>query len=237
MTMSGTADNLTAIRERMAAACSRAGRDVSSVELLAVSKTIPAEVIREAAEAGQKVFAESRLQEAESKITQLPGTLRWHFIGSIQRNKVRRLLPLFDVIHAVDSLRLAQYADTVAAELGLFPKVFLQVNIGGEQSKGGFEKDHLAACAESLFSMPRLAVEGLMCIPPPEEHPENARHWFAELREFRDRLERQTGTRLPGLSMGMSGDFEVAIEEGATHVRVGSAIFGRRSYRVDGELG
>jgi pyridoxal phosphate enzyme (YggS family) len=235
--MSDIADNLTVIRERMAAACSRSGRGVSSVELLAVSKTFPAEVIREAVDAGQMVFAESRLQEAEPKIEQLPGTLHWHFIGRVQRNKVRRLLLLFEVIHAVDSLRLAQYMDGVAAELGLFPKVFLQVNIGGEQSKGGFEKDELVACAESLLSMPRLSVEGLMCIPPPVDNPEEARHWFAELRDFRDGLERQTGAHLPGLSMGMSGDFEVAIEEGATHVRVGSAIFGHRAYRVDGELG
>jgi PLP dependent protein len=235
--MSAVADNLTAIRDRVSSACGRAGRDLAAVELLAVSKTFPADVVREAVEAGQIVFAESRLQEAEPKIAQLPGHLHWHFIGRIQRNKVRRLLSLFEVIHAVDSLRLAQYMDGVAAELGLFPKVLLQVNIGGERSKGGFEKDELAACAESLLSLPRLSVEGLMCIPPPEEKPEDARHWFAELREFRDGLEKQTGARLPALSMGMSGDFEVAIEEGATHVRVGSAIFGHRAYRVDGELG
>jgi PLP dependent protein len=235
--MSAVADNLTAIRERVALACARAGRDLSSVELLAVSKTFPAEAVREAAEAGQTLFAESRLQEAEPKIERLPGNLRWHFIGRVQRNKVRRLLPWFEMIHAVDSLRLAQYMDGVAAEIGLFPKVFLQVNIGGERSKGGFEKEDLAACAESLFSLKRIAVEGLMCIPPPEKHPEDARRWFAELRDFRDGIGKRTGAGLPALSMGMSGDFEVAIEEGATHVRVGSAIFGHRAYRVDGELG
>ncbi len=230
-------ENLASVRERVVAACARAGRDPSSVELLAVSKTFPAEAVREAAEAGQSVFAESRLQEAEPKIALLPGDLKWHFIGRVQRNKVRRMLPLFEVIHAVDSLRLAEYMNGVAAELGLFPRVFLQVNIGGELSKGGFEKEELPGEIETLLTLPRLAVEGLMCIPPEVDEPERARPWFAELRELRDELESGTGTRLPGLSMGMSGDFEAAIGEGATHVRVGSAIFGNRAYRVDGEPG
>ncbi len=235
--MSEVSENLDQIRERIAAACGRSGRDASSVELIAVSKTFPADAVREAALAGQRIFGESRLQEAEPKIESLPGSLHWHFIGRVQRNKVRRILPLFETIHAVDSLRLALYADEIARELGLFPKVFLQVNVGGEASKGGFEPDVLRAEINNLLSLGRLEIIGLMCIPPVGPDAESARPWFAALRGLRDRLEGETGVPLPCLSMGMSGDFEVAIEEGATHVRVGSSIFGKRAYRVDGELG
>jgi pyridoxal phosphate enzyme (YggS family) len=145
------------------------------VELIAVSKTFPAEAVREPVEAGQRVFGESRLQEAEPKIAMLPGLLSWHFIGRVQRNKVRRMLPLFDVIHGVDSLRLATYMDGVASELGLFPKVFLQVNIGGELSKGGFEPAEITAQAAEIMALPRLQVLGLMCIPPPCDDAVDAR--------------------------------------------------------------
>lgn len=235
--MSDIAANLNEIRDRITAACLRSGRDPAAVELIAVSKTFPAERIREAVDAGQRIFGESRLQEAESKINSLPGSLRWHFIGRVQRNKVRKILPRFEVIHAIDSLRLASYADEVAAELGLFPKVFVQVNIGGEKTKGGFEPDAIREEIGSLLALQRLEVRGLMCIPPPGPDAEASRPWFAALRALRDDLESQTGTLLPALSMGMSGDYEVAIEEGSTHVRVGSSIFGGRAYRVDGELG
>ncbi|HSP42521.1 MAG TPA: YggS family pyridoxal phosphate-dependent enzyme [Luteolibacter sp.] len=231
------ATNLARVITRIADSCRRGGRDPSDVELIAVSKTFPAEAVREAAEAGQTLFGESRLQEAEPKMSLLPGSLRWHFIGRVQRNKVRRMLPLFETIHAVDSLRLAAYMDGVAADLGLFPKVFLQVNIGGEQTKGGFESDAILREAAEVFALPRLEVMGLMCIPPPGREAEDSRQWFVALRDLRDRVEQEHSTRLPCLSMGMSGDFEVAIEEGATHVRVGSSIFGERAYRVDGELG
>jgi len=235
--MQSTADHLADVRSRIAAACNRCGRDPSEVVLLAVSKTFPAEVVREAVDAGQRVFAESRLQEAEPKIALLPGSLEWHFIGRIQRNKVRRLLPLFTMLHAVDSLRLAQFTDSVAAELGLFPKVLLQVDIGAEESKGGFDPDTLRAEIGALLELPRLQIDGLMCIPPAGPDAKSARPWFVALRTLRDELRARTGAPLDVLSMGMSGDYEVAIEEGATHVRVGSAIFGSRRYRVDGELG
>ena len=235
--MSDISANLEEIRGRILNSLAKAGRERSSVELIAVSKTFPAESIRDALEAGQRHFGESRLQEAEPKLEVLPSSLHWHFIGRVQRNKVRRILPLFDVIHAVDSLRLAAHMDGVAQETDLFPKVFLQVNVGGEVSKGGFEPEVLMNEMAALAAMERLEILGLMCIPPEGPDAESARPWFVMLREFRDRLEREFGLSLPALSMGMSGDFEVAIEEGATHVRVGSAIFGKRAYRVDGELG
>lgn len=229
--------NLSEIRSRIAVACRKAGRNPEAVELIAVSKTFPLEMIREAADSGQRVFGESRLQEAEPKIDALPGSFHWHFIGRVQRNKVRKILPRFEVIHAIDSLRLAQYADEVAHELGLFPKVFLQVNIGGEETKGGFESDAIREEIDVLLALKRLEVMGLMCIPPPGPDAEASRPWFRQIRELRDELQKSTGVQLPCLSMGMSDDFEVAIEEGATHVRVGSSIFGKRAYRVDGELG
>jgi pyridoxal phosphate enzyme (YggS family) len=235
--MSEVAENLLTIAGNISAACLRAGRDVKSVELIAVSKTFPAGSVREAFEAGQLQFGESKVQEAEPKIAALPGSLHWHFIGRVQRNKVRKMLQNFEVIHAIDSLRLASYTDEIAGELGLFPKVFLQVNVGREASKGGFEPDVLRAEMEGLLKLGRLEIIGLMCIPPAGPDAESARPWFASLRETRDALELEFGVMLPALSMGMSGDFEVAIEEGSTHVRVGSAIFGKRSYRVDEELG
>lgn len=235
--MSEVGDNLLAVAGKIAAACVRAGRDVNSVELIAVSKTIAAASVREAFEAGQYHFGESKVQEAESKIEALPSALHWHFIGRVQRNKVRKLLQIFDVIHAVDSFRLASFANEVALELGLYPKIFLQVNIGQEASKGGYPPEALRAEMESLLTLERLEIIGLMCIPPVGPDAESARPWFASLRKLRDAMEIEYQVKLPALSMGMSGDFEVAIEEGATHVRVGSAIFGKRSYRVDGELG
>lgn len=235
--MPPVADNLALVESRIAAACLRADRARETVELIAVSKTFPVEAIREVAGCGQRLFGESRLQEAEPKIAALPASLRWHFIGGVQRNKVRKILPLFETIHAIDSLKLANHADQVAAELGLFPKIFLQVNVAGEASKGGFEPDELKRQLEDLMALGRLEIQGLMTIPPAGPDAESARPWFIALRELRDRLVLETGVGLPHLSMGMSGDYEVAIEEGATLVRVGSAIFGHRAYRVDGELG
>lgn len=235
--MDGIAANLAEVRERIAASCRKSGRELADVQLIAVSKTFPADAVREASAHGQEVFGESRLQEAEPKIEVLPQRLRWHFIGRLQKNKVRKILPIFDTVHALDSLKLAQYSAGVSEELGLFPKVFLQVNVGGEESKGGFEPAELESQFESLLEVKRLEILGLMTIPPAGPHAESARKWFVALRELRDRLESKFGISLPALSMGMSGDYGVAIEEGATHVRVGSAIFGNRAYRVDGELG
>jgi len=235
--MDEIAVNLAAIRDRISAACAKSGRRADSVELVAVSKTFPAEAIREANSCGQTVFGESRLQEAESKIATLPGHLSWHFIGRIQTNKIRKILPLFGIFHAVDSLRLANHMGEAADDLGLFPKIFLQVNVAGEATKGGFEPSEIEAELEAILAVKRLEIVGLMTIPPVGQDAESSRRWFAALRDLRDRLEGKFKVSLPLLSMGMSGDFEIAIEEGATHVRVGSAIFGKRAYRVHGELG
>lgn len=222
------AQNLEKVRARIAAACARAGRSPEEVTLVAVSKTFPAPDVREAWDAGQEVFGESRVQEAEAKIPLLPGALRWHLIGHLQRNKVRRALPLFELIQSVDSVELAQAIDRIAAELGLFPRVLLEVNVAGEASKFGFSPESLEREIDALLELPRVQVEGLMTIAPFAEDPELARPHFRALRELRDRLASRCGVPLETLSMGMSGDFEVAVEEGATIVRVGSAIFGGR---------
>jgi hypothetical protein len=222
---------------RIRGACEKAGRSDDSVRLIAVSKTFPAADIREAVAAGQVCFGESRLQEAEPKITELQDGLDWHFIGRVQRNKVRKILPLFGCIHAVDSLKLATYTDGVALDLGLMPEVFLQVDLAGEESKGGFSPTKLREALPALSKLSSLRIIGLMSIPPAGDDPEDSRRWFRELRELRDDLARGRGLELPCLSMGMSGDFEIAVEEGATHVRVGSSIFGKRDYNVEGELG
>jgi len=226
--MSDVATHLADIHENIRAACARVGRDAAEVTLIAVTKTFSAERVREAVDAGQIDVGENRLQEAESKIPLLPASLRWHYIGQLQRNKVRKVLPLFAMIHSIDSLRLAQYTNEVARELGLFPRVFLQVNHAGEESKAGFSLESLRAEWETLLGLDRLEIVGLMTVPPAVEDPEQSRPWFAALRELRDELSRGMPSTLPYLSMGMSGDYVVAIEEGATHVRVGSAIFGSR---------
>lgn len=235
--MEGIGTNLAEVRRRMDAACLRAGREPGDVELVAVSKTFPVSDIAEAVKAGQQVFGESRLQEAKPKIDALPASLQWHFIGNVQRNKVRKILQNFCVIHAVDSLRLAEYVNEIASELRHKAAVFLQVNVGGEASKGGFEPAMLRQEIGKLCALEHLRIRGLMCIPPAGPDAESARRWFVSLRELRDELQTISGHQFPQLSMGMSGDYEIAIEEGATHVRVGSLIFGHRSKRVEGELG
>lgn len=226
--MTTAAERLAAVRERIASACRRAGRAVGEVELVAVSKTFPAEAVLELAEAGQRTFGESRQQEAEPKIAVLPSRLSWHFIGHLQRNKVRKALPMFDVVHSIDSARLAGQVNEVAAECGLFPKVYLEVNLATEASKHGFSPDDLRRELPGLLGMNRLEILGLMAIPPVAEEADASRPWFVALRELRDSLAAASGLPLPGLSMGMSADYEVAVEEGATVVRVGSALFGTR---------
>jgi PLP dependent protein len=223
--------NLNRVRNEIAQAAQVSGRTMADIELVAVSKTHPAEIIREAIDAGQTLFGESKVQEARAKIPFLPSHLRWHFIGHLQKNKIRHALPLFEMIHSVDSLDLAQAIDRIAEEDGLHPRILLEVNVAGEGSKFGFKAATLRAELESLLMLSRLSTEGLMCIPPLAEEAEVSRKYFIELRELRDALEKEFQVKLPQLSMGMTNDYSVAVEEGATLVRVGTAIFGERKRR------
>jgi len=229
--MSGNISNhLAAVQKRVADALARSGRGVDECELLVVSKTWPAQIVEEVVAAGHRGFGENKVQEAEGKIPALPRHLQWHLIGHLQRNKVRKALPLFGTLHGVDSLKLARYTSGIAGELGVKPDVYLQVNLAGEGRKNGYVPDDLRRDLDDLLTLDGIQITGLMCIPPAVSTPEQARPWFIKLRELRDDLESRCGQSLPGLSMGMSGDFEVAIEEGSTIVRVGSAIFGSRTY-------
>ena len=220
--------NLDAVRQRITAACVKSGRSPDEVRLLAVSKTILVSSIQEAYEAGQLDFGESRQQEAKDKIDQLPDQIRWHFIGKLQRNKARKVVAEFDCLHSIDSLKLASHVDRIAGELGVCPEVFLEVNLAEEESKGGFLADDLRGEADLLCSLSNLSIQGLMVIPPVVDEPDQARPWFIKARELQDELCKETCLDLHRLSMGMSSDFEVAIEEGSSIVRVGSAIFGGR---------
>jgi len=221
-------ENSLLVQSKIAAAAARSGREPADVELIAVSKTVSAEAVREAAECGLRVFGENRVQELLAKQPLLPATLRWHLIGHLQSNKVRKVLPSVEAIHSVDSMDLATDINRISSELGLYPKVFLEVSVAGEASKFGFRPDRMVAVLENLLNLDRLEIQGLMCVPPVSAKPEDSRKHFVFLRELRDKLETHAGIKFPALSMGMSGDYEVAIEEGATHVRVGSAIFGSR---------
>ena len=227
--MSSIPNNFERVREQIAAAANKSGRSVEDVELVAISKTHPAEKVREAIEAGQKLFGESKVQEARAKIPELPSNLRWHFVGHLQKNKIRHALPLFEMIHSVDSLALAQEIHRVAEEEGLHPRVLLEVNLAGEGSKFGFKPEKLREEMEPLLAFSRLSILGLMCIPPIAEEAEASRKYFVDLRELRDRLQVEFHVDLAQLSMGMTQDYAVAVEEGATLVRVGTAIFGERS--------
>jgi pyridoxal phosphate enzyme (YggS family) len=227
--MNSIAENLQCVRERMAQAAAKAVRALEEVDLVAITKTHPADAVYEAIEAGQTLFGESRVQEARGKIPELPSNIRWHFVGHLQKNKVRHALPLFEMIHSVDSLPLAEDINRIAHEEGLHPRVLLEVNVGGEGSKFGFAPEKLRAQLESLIALPRLSILGLMCIPPVAEQADLSRKYFVQLREFRDSLQTEFRVDLAQLSMGMTQDYWIAIEEGATLVRVGTAIFGERS--------
>jgi pyridoxal phosphate enzyme (YggS family) len=227
--MAEIAENLDRVREQIAQAAAKAGRSADDIELDAITKTHPAEKVREAIEVGQQLFGESRVQEARAKIPELPSTLRWHFVGHLQKNKIRHALPLFELFHSVDSLALAEEMNRIANEEGMRPTALLEVNVAGEGSKFGFKPKTVRADMESLLALPRLSIEGLMCIPPLAEEAEMSRKHFVQLRELRDALEKEFDMNLPRLSMGMTSDFAVAVEEGATLVRVGTAIFGERS--------
>jgi pyridoxal phosphate enzyme (YggS family) len=214
------------VHERVARACERAGRKPDDVLLIAVSKTVETERIRLAVTAGVQALGENRVQEAKDKVAALGRPVPWHLIGSLQTNKARDAVELFDWIHSVDREELARELDRRAHQRERKVKILVQVNVGEEPQKGGVHPAELKGLLESLTALSSLDVRGLMCIPPAAETAEAARPWFKRLRELRD------AAGLEHCSMGMSGDFEVAIEEGATMVRVGTAIFGPRAPRA-----
>lgn len=222
------ADNLALIEERISAACARAGRDRSSVLLLAVSKGMPPELIGEAADCGLAVFGESKVQEAKRKISMCPGRLRWQMIGHLQSNKCRDAVHCFEMIQSVDSLALAQEINRQADKQAKTMPVLLEVNLAGESTKFGFKAAEVLANLDTINALPRIEIHGLMMIAPWTPEPEKVRPVFRQLRELKAQCEEKLGAPLPHLSMGMSGDFEVAIEEGATMVRVGTSLFGAR---------
>jgi len=227
--MDSIAENLARVRQEIVEAAAKAGRGPGEIELVAITKAHPAEKVREAIDAGQRLFGESRVQEARAKIPELPSSLRWHFVGHLQKNKIRHALPLFEMIHSVDSLALAQDMNRIAEQEGLHPRVLLEVNVAGEGSKFGFTPDKLREQMEGLLALPRLSILGLMCIPPIANEAAASRKYFVQLRELRDSLQTEFRVDLTQLSMGMTQDFWIAVEEGATLVRVGTAIFGERS--------
>jgi hypothetical protein len=226
------AENLRAIRQRIADAAVRAGRDPAAVRLVAVSKTKPVAAIAQARECGQTVFGENYVQELVAKAAELPDGVSWHFIGGLQSNKVRQIAGLVDMIHSVDRISLAREINHQWGALGLCCDVLIQVNIACEATKGGTSGQALLDLVREAAGLPHLRIRGLMTIPPFFDDPEASRPYFRALRELSSEVEAAgiAGVEMAELSMGMSGDFEAAIAEGATLVRVGSALFGAREY-------
>ncbi len=232
MTQSSVRENLMRIQERMAGAAHRAGRRMEEITLIGVSKTQPASKIREAYEAGVRHFGENRVQEWDGKRAGTEGlAATWHLIGHLQSNKAARAARLFHSVDSLDDEALAHKLDRARSEAGITGRlrVLIEVRVAQEEAKSGAEVEEVAALAEKTAELPRLKLDGLMCIPPFIEEAEKVRPYFRRLRELREDLTRRLGIALPVLSMGMSHDFEVAIEEGATEVRVGTALFGMRN--------
>jgi pyridoxal phosphate enzyme (YggS family) len=226
--MTDAATALNQWREKIAAAATAAGRSPESVRLIPASKSVPPERLRDFFDAGQKVFGENRIQEARAKIPLLPSSCRWHFIGGLQRNKVRDAVAWFDLIHSVDSLALLEEIDHKARAAGKIQQVLIEVNVAGESSKHGCRPEEAGTLIARAQNLAAVEVLGLMTVAPYHEDPELARPSFALLRRLRDQLEAEHGWRLPELSMGMTHDYAVAIAEGATMVRIGSGLFGTR---------
>jgi pyridoxal phosphate enzyme (YggS family) len=224
---------LARIRERIAAAARRAGRDPAEVALVGASKQQPVAALAQAYASGLRRFGENRVQEGRAKAPELPSDIEWHLLGPLQSNKVRPAIELFTFFHAIDRPSIAQALDEEARRRNRIVTGLLEVNLGGEASKHGFDPESLDSASAPLAALEHLRIAGLMAIPPPGTDAEASRPWFARLRELRDRLARRPEWegRLVALSMGMSDDFEVAIEEGATHVSVGTLLFGPRAPR------
>jgi pyridoxal phosphate enzyme (YggS family) len=223
-------ERLARVRDRVARAAERAGRSAEDITLIAVSKTFNTATVQQAVDAGARDLGENRVQEGINKVALVEGDVRWHLIGHLQSNKARQAVETFDVIHTIDGVQLADRLDRIAGELGRKPSVLVQVDLAHEATKSGAPESDLPAIVEALDSAPHLEFRGLMTLPPFFDSPEQARPFFRRLREILEGLNstRPSERRLTELSMGMSHDFEVAIEEGATMVRVGTAIFGSR---------
>ncbi len=225
-------ENLEEVRGRIRAAALRAGRKPEEITLIAVSKTKPAEMLANAYEAGQRCFGENKVQEILEKAPVLPGDIRWHMIGHLQRNKVRQVVGRTELIHSVDSIRLAEEIEKEAAKAGIVCEILIEVNIGDEESKYGVAPQDTAAFAAALAQFPHLRVRGLMTVAPYTENSEENRKYFREMKQLAVDIDRKNidNICMDTLSMGMTGDYETAIEEGATMVRVGTGIFGKRNY-------
>ena len=226
------AANLNAVHQRITAACERAGRDPASVTLLAVSKGQSRQAIQELANLGQTLFGENRVQEARIKIGQCPNNLRWHLIGHLQSNKCRDAVHFFSMIQSVDSLALAQEIDAWAGKSAKTMPILLEVNVAGEATKFGFRPEQLLAELATINALRKIEIHGLMTMAPWTPEPEKVRPIFRQLRELKQRCDDILGAPLPVLSMGMTGDFDIAIEEGATLIRIGTALFGPRLQRT-----
>ena len=228
--MAELSEILKGVNARIAAACAKAGRNPGDVEIVAVTKTHGPEVVREAWEAGLRIVGENKVQEAAWKQPQSASGPEWHLIGHLQRNKVRAALGLFSCFHSVDSVALIDRIQTIAAETGARPSILLEVNMSGERSKSGMRPGDVPAAVERALASSDVTLEGFMTMAPfvPEDKIEETRPVFAGLRELRDRMEERFGVSLPRLSMGMSGDYAVAVEEGATWIRLGTVLFGER---------
>lgn len=225
-------ENLKDVEARVVAACERAGRKREDVTLIAVSKTKPVEMIREIMECGVVDFGENKVQEMCSKMEVITEPLHWHLIGHLQRNKVKYIVDKAYLIHSVDSVRLAQEIQKEAQKHNVTCNVLVEINIGGEETKSGVPKEEAMGLVKEIASLSNVKVKGLMTIAPPVEHPEDARGYFKEMKAVFEEIKAASipNVEMKELSMGMTGDFEVAIEEGATMVRVGTAIFGARKY-------
>jgi PLP dependent protein len=221
-------DRLLRVLDCIRGAASRAGREPSSVRLVAVSKTVPVEIIGQALAAGVTILGENRVQEAQDKIAALPGRAEWHLVGHLQTNKAKLAVQLFELVHSVHSLKLVQALDRCGEQAGKVVRCLIEVNLGGEESKSGTSEEGVRPLLEAGAGLAHLRIEGLMAIPPLLPDPEQVRPFFRRLRALRDKLE-EDGFPLTELSMGMTHDFVVAIEEGSTMVRIGTAIFGPRT--------
>ncbi|MBI4620746.1 MAG: YggS family pyridoxal phosphate-dependent enzyme [Desulfobacterales bacterium] len=228
--MSQIADNILSVKERIEKAALKAGRDPGEVKLVAVSKTVGVKEIKDAISAGVTILGESYIQEAKEKIEEIGHQVQWHMIGHLQTNKVKQAINLFDMIHSVDRIGLAEEIDKRTKQSGKRVSVLIQVNISQETTKSGIERDRAISLVSKVAKLTNIKVEGLMTMPPYFDDPEDARPYFKSLRELKGEIERERfgNISMKELSMGMSNDFEIAIEEGATIVRIGTAIFGER---------